>query len=119
MKKLAIAVSLVALAAPASASAHGKHRAPAGAGKAHAACKAERDSIGKDAFKEKYANDRGKRAMKRCVRQRVRAARQACKAERAADKAAFREKYGRGEKNRHASAAASGSTQAPRRRNPR
>jgi hypothetical protein len=103
MKKLAIAASLVALAAPSAATAHGgKNHHPAGAGKAHAACKAERDSIGKDAFKEKYANERGKRAMKRCVKQRVRAARQGCKTERAADKAAFRAKYGRGDRKRNA-----------------
>lgn len=94
MKKLAIAASLVALAAPASAAAHGKHNhVPPGVGKAAKACKAERDSMGKEAFREKYANERGKRAFRRCVRQDIKEARQGCKAEREADQAAFREKY--------------------------
>jgi|tagenome__1003787_1003787.scaffolds.fasta_scaffold20439444_2 hypothetical protein len=99
MKKLAIAASLVALAAPASAGAHGPHhRAPAGTGKAVATCKAERASIGKDAFKAKY----GKHALRKCVRTQVKSARQACTTERAADKAAFRTKYGKGAKHRNA-----------------
>ncbi len=102
MKKLAIAASLVALAAPATAGAHGKHDRAAGFGKAGAACKAERESLGKDAFKQKYGTKRGKHAMLRCKRAKVKVARQACKTERAADKAAFRAKYGRGAKKRNA-----------------
>jgi len=57
-----------------------------------AACKAER-TADPAAFKAKYANDKGKRAGRRCVRQHVKSARKACRAERAADRAAFRAKY--------------------------
>jgi len=56
------------------------------------ACQAER-TAGAAAFEAKYANDKGKRAGRRCVRQHVKAARTTCKAERAADRAAFRTKY--------------------------
>lgn len=78
--------------------------ADAGKGKRHGsfgaakACKAERESLGADAFKAKYGNPArgGKGAMKRCVRTRVRAARATCKAERTALGAeAFRAKYGK------------------------
>lgn len=103
MKKIAIAVALVALVAPSSAAAHGKkHHRYAGIGVAAVACKAERSSIGKDAFQQKYANQRGRRAFVRCVKQRVVTARRSCKAERAADRDAFRAKYGKGPRQRRA-----------------
>ena len=57
------------------------------------ACKEERDAD-RDAFKERYANENGKHAFRRCVRQHVRQARRKCRAERDDGKAAFREKYG-------------------------
>jgi hypothetical protein len=60
---------------------------------ARTACQAERASIGADAFRAKYANQRGRRAMRRCVRTHLRAARATCRSERAADRAAFRAKY--------------------------
>lgn len=88
MRPILILAVFAALAVPTSALAH-----PHGAGKARQACKAERESMGKDAFKAKYANDRGRRGMRRCMRERVKAARATCREERAADKAAFREKY--------------------------
>ena len=57
-------------------------------------CRSERET-NKDAFREKYANENGKHAFRRCVRQHVRQARRTCRAEREiAGKEAFREKYG-------------------------
>jgi hypothetical protein len=101
VKKLAIAASLVALLAPTSASAHGKHRyGPVKP--AVTACKAERTDLGAQAFADKYANKRGKRALKRCVSRHVVTAVRSCRTERKADKAAFRATYGRGAKKRRA-----------------
>jgi hypothetical protein len=92
MRRFAILAAAACLAAPAAATAtHGHHDGPRAA--ARTACKAERESLGRDAFHAKYANDRGRRAMRRCVRQRLRAARAACRDERATDRAAFRAKY--------------------------
>lgn len=62
------------------------------AGPAKQGCKAERTSDG-EAFKTKYANDSGKRAFRRCVKQHLRSAVKACRAERKTDKAAFKTKY--------------------------
>ena len=60
-----------------------------------AACKAERASLGKDAFRAKYLKEGHKRgAGRRCVRLTVRAAVKQCRTERKADKAAFNAKYG-------------------------
>jgi hypothetical protein len=59
---------------------------------AKSACKQAR-SDDKDAFRERYANENGKHAFRRCVRQHVRYAKKYCRAERKDDKQAFREKY--------------------------
>ena len=56
------------------------------------ACKQER-AADKDAFKTKYANENGRHAFRRCVRQHVRQAKKTCRAERKADEGAFRDKY--------------------------
>ena len=64
------------------------------------ACKDER-AADRDAFKAKYANENGRHAFRRCVRQHVRQAKRTCRAEREADRDAFREKYA-DEKGKHA-----------------
>jgi hypothetical protein len=99
VKKLTILIALVALlAVPAFASGHGRHH---GAVKpAVAACKSER-SADQAAFKTKYANKRGRHAMRRCVAQHVRQATKTCRSERKADSAAFKTKYGN-DKGHHA-----------------
>ncbi len=90
MKKLTPLLLIAALVAlPGIADGH---KRPAGKGAAAKACKAER-AADPAAFQTKYANQNGKRALRRCVRQRVRSARQSCRAERQADRAAFRTKY--------------------------
>ena len=92
MRRFVILAAAACLAVPAAATATPDLRdGPRSI--ARTACKAERDELGRDAFRTKYANERGRRAMRRCVRQRMRAARAACRAERAADPAAFRAKY--------------------------
>jgi hypothetical protein len=75
----------------------------------HAAkdCRAEREEIGVEAFRDKYgANDNKRNAFGKCVSQTVRAERRNaakdCRAERAEDGDAFREKYGTGPNNRNA-----------------
>jgi hypothetical protein len=91
-------MALVALlAVPAFASGQGRHAAVK---PAVAACKSERDAD-QAAFKTKYANKKGRHAMRRCVAQHVRQAVKTCRAERKADQAAFKTKYGN-EKGRHA-----------------
>jgi hypothetical protein len=99
MRKFSIIAVLAALALPAAADAHrgGLH---SGAGKARAACNAERQADAA-AFKTKYANERGRHAFRRCVRQHVVQARKTCRAERQADLAAFRTKYAN-DRGRHA-----------------
>jgi hypothetical protein len=86
MKLILSLAAVLALALPAAAPAH-KAQGPA-----VKACKAERTE-NPTAFQAKYANQKGKRAMRRCVRQHVRAARTTCKAERTRDAAAFKAKY--------------------------
>jgi ribosomal protein L14E/L6E/L27E len=102
VQKLTILVALFALlAVPALASGHSHPaRHHAGVRPAVAACKSERDAD-KSAFKTKYANKRGRHAMRRCVAQHVRQAVKTCRTERKADSAAFKTKYGN-EKGRHA-----------------
>jgi uncharacterized membrane protein len=91
MRKTFLALSLAAtLAIPALA--HGTSYVPKGT-VAKQTCKEER-SADRDAFKEKYANENGRHAFRRCVRQHRRQARKTCRAERRADKEAFKEKYG-------------------------
>jgi len=90
---LAAVLTVVALAgakSPGTSDTPGKEARPAGP--AVAACKTER-AADPAAFEAKYANEKGKRAGRRCVRQHVKAARKGCRAERATDKAAFRAKY--------------------------
>src|SRR5690242_11412324 len=100
MQKLTILIALLALlAVPALASGHGRKHHP-GVKPAVTACKSERDADAA-AFKTKYANKHGRRAMQRCVRQHVRQAVKNCRAERKADSAAFKTKYGNA-KGRHA-----------------
>ncbi|MDX6632408.1 MAG: hypothetical protein QOG09_734 [Solirubrobacterales bacterium] len=97
---LAIAVPLLALPALAPAKHHQDGDSKA-RGAAARACKAERKDIGRDAFKAKYANDKGKHAFDRCVRQHLDAARATCNGERDADMAAFKTTYA-DKKGKHA-----------------
>jgi hypothetical protein len=100
LRKFIVLTALLALfAVPAFAQGHGQGKA--GHGKAHhhgvakaavAACQAERTSDA-TAFQTKYANKKGHRAMRRCVKQHVRQAAKACRAERKADPVAFKAKY--------------------------
>src|SRR3954468_3323036 len=91
MRKTFLALTLVAgLAIPAIA--HGTSYVPPGT-VAKQACKQERNDD-RDVFKAKYANENGKHAFRRCVRQHRRQARKKCRAERKADKKAFKEKSG-------------------------
>ncbi|HKP90970.1 MAG TPA: hypothetical protein VJT75_13470 [Thermoleophilaceae bacterium] len=90
MRKTIIALGLaVALAVPALA--QGTSYAPKHYG-AKKACRDER-AADKDAFKERYANENGRHAFRRCVRQHVRHAKAVCRAERETDPEAFKEKY--------------------------
>ncbi len=92
-KFILFAALLALLAVPAIAVAHGKHAgARATAKPAVTACQAER-AADPAAFKAKYANKQGHRAMQRCVTRHVRQASKACRAERKADPAAFKTKY--------------------------
>lgn len=101
MRKKSMTLLVVGvMALPAVADGHKRDRV-AGSGAAAKACKAER-AADAAAFKAEYANENGKRAFRRCVRQRVRAARKACRAEREADPAAaFKAKYAN-ENGKHA-----------------
>jgi hypothetical protein len=103
LPKFIALIALVALmAVPALASGHSRHAGQRVAVKpAVAACKSER-AADTTAFKAKYANKRGRHAMRRCVVAHVRQAAKTCRTERKADSAAFRTKYGRGEKHRNA-----------------
>jgi hypothetical protein len=91
MRKIIILAALALFALPAAAQAHPHHRMP-GKGEAAEACRAERDA-GQEAFRTKYANDRGRRAFRRCVRTHLRQARLTCRTERQNDPAAFRSTY--------------------------
>jgi hypothetical protein len=92
MRRLALIATTLCLVAPTAATAHRRHHdGPRAA--ARTACQSERSVMGSEAFRAKYANERGRRAMRRCVRQRLRAARTLCRDERDADRAAFHEKY--------------------------
>ena len=101
MRKIAtLAAAGALLALPAGADAHRAHHHHAGLFAAAQACQTERQAD-TAAFQTKYANDRGRRAFRRCVRQHLRQARQTCRSEREADLAAFRAKY-QNERGRHA-----------------
>jgi hypothetical protein len=81
---------------------------------AQAQCRTERKEMGKEAFRLLYGtNAKGTNAFGKCVSKRAKAtaaaqqaaqqnAAKACKAERAADPAAFRAKYGTGENGANA-----------------
>ena len=100
MRKLILATALTALlAVPTLADGHGKRHHPA-VKAAAAACKSERDAD-PAAFKAKYANEKGRHAFRRCVRQHLRQAVKTCREERKADPDAFKTKYAN-EKGRHA-----------------
>lgn len=94
MRKLTTLIAMLALmlVPVGAADAHRGHGTP-GKKQARAACKTERQAD-PAAFQAKYANKRGRRAMRRCVRAHLKQARQTCRAEREADPAKFRETYG-------------------------
>ena len=99
MRKLIVVTALTALlAVPTLADGHRKGHP--GVRAAAAACKSERDAD-PAAFRATYANENGRHASRRCVRQHLRQAVKTCRAERDADPAAFKAKYGN-EKGRHA-----------------
>jgi ribosomal protein L19E len=99
VRKLIVLGALIALlAVPSFAVGHGKHHPAVKA--AAAACKSERDAD-PAAFQAKYANENGKHAFRRCVRQHLRQAVKNCRAEREADRDAFKEKYAN-DNGRHA-----------------
>jgi hypothetical protein len=102
MRKLTTLVTAIALLAlpVASADAHKRGQGHPGVKQARQACKTERQAD-PAAFRVKYGNKNGRRAMRRCVRQHVRQAKKNCRAERKQDPAAFRVKYGN-QKGRHA-----------------
>jgi hypothetical protein len=100
MRKLISALAVMSLLALPVAADAKHHPAPAGTGKARAACKSERNAD-KAAFKAKYGNKKGKHAFRRCVKAHLKQARQGCRAERKADATAFRTKYGN-KKGKHA-----------------
>jgi len=83
---------MAALTISGVAGAEGTEQHRGVAAPARQACTAER-SANPVAFKAKYANENGKRAFRRCVRQHVRNAAKTCRAERMADRAAFKAKY--------------------------
>jgi len=92
MSRIALLALIAVLSTAALAGAKGPGKGARAGNPAVAACKAER-TVDSAAFQGKYANDKGKRAVKRCVRQHIKSARKTCKAERAADRQAFRAKY--------------------------
>jgi ribosomal protein L19E len=93
LRKFIVLTALLALlAVPAFAVGHGKGAHHASVKPAKAACKSEREAD-PAAFQTKYANEKGKRAFRRCVRQHVRQAVKTCREEREADPAAFQTKY--------------------------
>jgi hypothetical protein len=120
MRKL-ILVALLALAVPAAALA--ADEAPSATDLAKAACKSEKAQMGANTFKATYAAGSVSGATKTCVAKRdggtataLKNAAKACKAERAADPAAFTTKYGTNKNGKNAygkcvSATARGATE--------
>ncbi len=101
MRKTILAVSLAAaLAVPGLADAGPKHRGAKYTAPARHACREEKQAD-PAAFQAKYANENGKRAFRRCVRQHVRQSVKTCRAERKQDRAAFKAKYAN-ENGKHA-----------------
>jgi hypothetical protein len=106
MRKL-ILVALLALAVPAAALA--ADEAPSATDLAKAACKSEKAQMGVKTFKATYAAGSVSGATKTCVAKRdggaatdLKNAAKACKAERAADPAAFTAKYGTNKNGKNA-----------------
>jgi hypothetical protein len=102
-----IVMALLALAVPAAALA--ADDTPSATDVASAACKSERAQSGTKTFKATYASNSTSAAMAACVGKRDGAAAtdlenaaKACKAERAADLAAFTTKYGTNENGKNA-----------------
>ena len=98
MRKL-ILVAALALVVPATAAAAPKEPTPADL--ARAACKTEKHSMGTQLFKTTYNAKSTSKAMAACIAKAEPAAEaetknaaKACKAERAANRAAFTAKYG-------------------------
>ena len=107
MKKLAAGI-LVALALPGAAMA--QESAPTPKESASEACRAERDKVGTEVFKATYGTNKNKKnAFGKCVSKRTSEAKKAeteakntCKAEREADRAAFEQKYGTNKNKKNA-----------------
>jgi hypothetical protein len=105
MRKLTLA-ALLALAVPAAALAD---EAPSPTDVAQAACKSEKAHMGTRTFKATYAASTASGATAVCVAKRdggaetaLKNAAKACKAERAADPAAFTSKYGTNKNGKNA-----------------
>jgi hypothetical protein len=105
MRKLTLAV-LLALAVPAAALAD---EAPSPTDLAQAACRTEKSQMGTRTFKATYTASTASGATKVCVAKRdgsagtaLKNAAKACKAERAADPAAFTTKYGTNKNGKNA-----------------
>jgi len=106
MRKLILA-ALLALAVPAGALA--ADEAPSPVDLAKAACKSEKAQMGVKTFKATYAAGSASTATTACIAKRdggaasdLKNAAKACKAERAADPAAFTAKYGTNKNGRNA-----------------
>lgn len=102
-----ILVGLLALALPTAALA--ADDTPSATDVASAACKSERAQSGTKTFKATYASSSTSAAMTACIAKRdgaaatnLKNAAKACKAERAADPAAFTTKYGTNKNGRNA-----------------
>jgi hypothetical protein len=110
MRKLAILGALALMAAPASAGA----ASSTAKSDAQKQCRAERTAMGTQTFRDTYGTNKNKHnAFGKCVSHRTRQndatektahtnASKDCKAERAADPAAFKEKYGTGKNKKNA-----------------
>jgi uncharacterized protein (DUF39 family) len=111
MRKLAILAALALTAAPAYAAGGGTHTAKSSA---QQQCRAERKAMGAQTFRDTYGTNKNKRnAFGKCVSHRThqntvdeqnaqKNASNECKAERAADPAAFQQKYGSGKNKKNA-----------------
>jgi hypothetical protein len=107
MRKTLIVAALVLVATPGVALAAAED--PATAAVARDACKAEKGAMGTKLFKQTHAAKSTSKAMKACVAIRGQAvataaknAAKECKTERAADPAAFAEKYGANKNKKNA-----------------
>src|SRR3954454_6251092 len=110
MRKLAILGALALMAAPASAATAGS----TAKSDAQKQCRAERTAMGTQTFRDTYGTNKNKRnAFGKCVSHRTHQnkatektahqnAAKDCKAERAADPAAFQQKYGTGKNKKNA-----------------